>query len=340
MRDCYNLTRTHQRPGVTLIELLTALSLVSCLLAMLLPAVQSARESARKVQCLNHLRQIGIASHNHVSLHGSFPYTSSGPRSIGTANSPDVPVELAASPHAFLLATIDPPTYHQIDFTDPYLTDLSTRMGSVREPNQRLLRLTIPVFRCPSDRHATGANNYRANLGTTPKPHPRYINLIPQEQRGAFDFAGSVKPSEFGDGLSNTALFSEKVIGDFDIDRFNPFTDRFDWVNDIPFTENEIVRHCENHAPANHRHHSYSGSNWLVGGLNATWYNHLLAPNHLTPDCSGGAPSAGGARGIYSARSYHPGGANTVFADGSAKTISQTIELVVWRAMGTRNGSD
>ena len=324
------------RSGVTLIELLVVMALLGILIALLLPGVASSREAARRAMCLNNLRQIGVACHNHVAAHGAFPFTSSSPgRHLGR---PDDPLQLAASPHAFLVASIAPAVYDQIDFSDPWLIDLSEPHGAVNDANDGVLKTDIAVFHCPSDRHLTGANNYRANGGPGTGPYPQ--SHRPEREQGAILQGRSLRPEEFTDGLSTTVLFSEKPIGEFDTTVMSPFRDRFDWNGMLPYDVDAAVELCSTSAPAGQAHHSFGGWTWLVGGLNSTWYNHILTPNHRVPDCSNAAIAVGGSPGIYTARSYHPGGVNILLADGSARFVSQTIDLDIWRAMGTRNAGD
>lgn len=329
--------------GVTIVELLVTISVVGVLLALLLPAVASSRESARRIQCQHHLREIGIACQNHVSTHRAFPYTSSSPgRIIGDEGDS---FQLAASPHAMLMASLDHSIYNKIDFEDRWLTDLSRPLGAINAANNAILKVNLPFLRCPSDRQQAGANNYRANVGiglrhTFPD---RYLACLDDRNgRGAFMNAKATRPNSFSDGLSNTVLFSEKVIGDFSNDRMSPFRDRFSWPTaHLPCSIDGVVRICTSQAPSDYSHLSFGGSNWLVGGLNATWYNHLLTPNSKTPDCGkGGTISAGGGAGIYTARSFHLGGVNILLADGSGRFVSESVSTTIWQAIGTRNGSE
>ena len=338
------------RRGVTVVEVLLAVGLISLLLALVLPGLQSARESARKSQCLNNLRQLGVASHNHVASFREFPYTSSSPGRALPANlfpnRETRTFQLAASPLATMSASIEQALYDRIDFGDRWLTDLSQPLGAVSEINRPLLNLNVAIFRCPSDRYQPGANNYRANCGIGLRNwrtrKDAGCTSDDRNGRGAFCLAQAIRPAAFTDGLSVTALFSEKVIGDFDPTEMTPFRDRFQWPGDeTQCSIDEFVALCQSHVPVDAAHMSYGGSNWLIGGMNATWYNHLLGPNSVVPDCSiGNNIAAGGGPGVYSARSLHPQGVNVLFADGAVSSVNDTVDIRVWHAMGTRDYGD
>jgi len=332
---------TSHQDGMTIVEILLVVGILSILMALLLPAAFSSRESARRIQCLNNLRQLGLACHHHISAHRTFPYTSSSPGRI--VGSEDDQFQLAASPHAIVMAWMDSTLSDQIDLTDKWLVDLSVPLKPFNVKNRNLSGVNVPFLRCPSDRYEPGSNNYRANMGIGLKyTFPDVSGPCSDDRngRGAFRNAHAIPPSEFTDGLSNTVLFSEKVIGDYVRTEMSPFRDRFSW-NDLPCSIDDVVSTCSRQAPENAAHQSFGGSNWLIGGLNATWYNHLLSPNSQVPDCSAGdVTAAGGGPGVYSARSFHSGGVNSVMADGSGRFVSNAIALVIWHALGTRNGEE
>lgn len=335
-----NISR--KRDGITVTEVLVCIAILGLLMALLSPSVLAARESARQLQCLHNLRQIGIACGNHVSTHSAFPFTCSSPgRIIGAED--DV-MQLAASPHAFLMASIDVAMFDKIDFSDRWLTDLSRRPSAVNKSNRQILTVNIPLLRCPSDRPQPGANNYRANVGIGIRAslsRPEYACWDRLNGHGAFVNGKAVTPADFSDGLSNTVLFSEKLIGDYDDEHMTVFRDRYSWEEKMPCTTDSVVTICKKMIPADNSHQSFGGSNWLSGGLNATWYNHVLTPNSHVPDCSlGDAHVAGGGAGIHTARSFHRNGVNVLMADSSGRFVSQNVDLSVWQATGTRNGEE
>ncbi len=324
------------RRGLTLVELLVTVAIVGILVSLMLPAVQSMRESARRTQCGNNLRQIGVAVQLHESRHRAFPYTA---LNYGDGTGRVFP---AIAPHRFLVADLDPAIFDKIDFLDSSSADSGEPPWSLSWANAVLLDTTIPSFLCPSDYCPVGGNNYRANLGPGPgifAPAETPFVCDPGNTTGAFANGRAIRAAEFSDGLSNTALFSEKVIGDGNSEWYEPFRDRF--VSPVTFRlAEEAIQCCRDYAVAKPKHHdSYSGFTWLYGGWNHTWYNHILGPNTTIPDCSIGLV-VGGGDGIYAARSFHPGGVNVLLADGGIRFVNDSIDLLIWRAISTRRGRE
>ncbi|HUG17337.1 MAG TPA: DUF1559 domain-containing protein [Planctomycetaceae bacterium] len=327
--------------GFTIVELMVALSVISLLLALLLPAVQSARESARRTQCLDNLRQFGLAAQNRASAHHDrLPETSTNAfdrrrgKFLGSV-----------SPHRELLPFLDQGRWvSEIDYQDITINGTNNPPPVDGNPVLRkLLETRIGVFLCPSDVQRPGATNYRANMGYGPGvfgPEPPAIAGFDGNVAGAFVHAREVSFAEFSDGLTNTILFSEKLIGDGDPGRFTPWTDFFYSGENIT-SDDRAVQICGSLSQRDPPHSSYAGWAWFYGGWNTTWYNHILTPNSPIPDCGGGNDHmAGGGPGVYSARSYHPGGVNAVLADGSSRFIAEEIDLSVWRALSTRKGGE
>lgn len=316
------------RRGITLPETLIVLAIVSILLALLPPAVQNTREAARRAACLHNLRQLGLAVHNHASQRNdAFPYTaakgfdSSGSRLLKSV-----------SPHIALMPFLD-----RSDLATALADDLNPALANV-------LAIQVAGLLCPADTHRPGATNYRGNLGYGPGvygPGPPSISGFEGNTAGAFVHGRTVATAEFIDGLSSTVLFSERILGDGNPKRYTPWADELNFQrHDIRSADTAVVA-CSEPVPINPSHDSFGGWNWAFGGWNSTWYNHILPPNSPLPDCSAGVDHiASGGHGIYSARSFHQSGVNTVFADGSARFINQQIDLKIWRAISSRASSD
>jgi prepilin-type processing-associated H-X9-DG protein len=206
-------------------------------------------------------------------------------------------------------------------------------------------KLVIPALLCPSDRAQPGGTSFRGNFGISPFlfPPSRKTGSDNEErfvERGAFVNGQALLAAEFLDGLSQTAMFSERPIGDGNPGRYDPWRDRFSTETQVR-SSSQVIETCRSLAsPSPKDHDSYGGWNWLLGGIRHSWYDHLLTPNSDIPDCMLSFAAAGGGQGLATARSFHEGGVNVAMADGSARFISSSIDDAVWRALGTRNGSD
>jgi len=305
--------------------------------------VQSARERARAASCMNNLRQIGAACTDHEAAHGRFP------RNQTSTNLATGQRQVPLSPHAFLTAYLSPSLFDRIDFDDQISLATSGHHPpyTLHPRNSELLKVSIPVFLCPSDCMRTGANNYRACLGAGTGGTPlRYATTEQTREQyrlnstGIFPIDRAVAAGDVRDGLSQTVLFSEKVIGSGNPDAYDPFRDHIltDGPTGLP---DEAIRTCREGPTASYLLDPWTGHTWLFSGLHHTLYNHVAGPNSPVPDCSDGVAWAMvGGDGLYAARSFHPGGVNAVFGDGSVRFVSNGIDLAVWRALATRAGGE
>jgi prepilin-type processing-associated H-X9-DG protein len=98
----------------------------------------------------------------------------------------------------------------------------------------------------------------------------------------------------------------------------------------------EVMQTCSGPLDPQWPHFSFGGTTWVLSGPSQTWYNHVLTPNSAIPDCAESVDW----QGAFTARSLHPGGVNVLFADGSVRFTSSSIDLAVWRALGTINGGE
>lgn len=329
-RKCRN-----RSSGLTVIDLVISLSLAGILLSLLIPAILRSIERSRQITCRSNLRQVGMAAQQHVSTRRSFPLTS-------TAWSEGGEIHRALSPHQSLMAFIDRNMFDQIDSTDPFQPAWeNSPVSFVSASNRSLANVSPGIFRCPSDSVPLGGSSYRANLGISVQILPPSVSVESDSQRGAFVNGRAVSAAEFRDGLSNTVLFSERVAGDFAAARYDAFRDSFGVPGAAGFTTETMNNACRQSAswdPA--KEFSFSGGTWLLGGYCHTWYNHVRAPNSRDPDCAIGSGFVDGGPSIVTARSFHGSGVNVTMADGSSNLVAETIAVNIWRAMGTRNGTD
>lgn len=308
-----------QRDGFTLLELLVSLAAISLLLARSLPAVQQTREVARRTDCQSRLRQLGLAIHAFEASHGYFP--------SAQLERPDgLPIR-GFSPHVGLLPYLDlAPIYDKLDLNALSIT--------AESPDH-----VVPLFQCPSDTNRPHSVNYRVCTGFGPQANETG-EACGEDGNGAGVFPETfdrIGPADVRDGLSNTALISERVIGSFS-DVYSPWRD----VGIIPGDDlmascrsENYINLCPRFQSGGENFQPESGRSWLSSGFRNTWYSHLFTPNSLTPDCA-----ARSGQGAYTARSQHPGGVNLCRADGSVAFISQGIDLTLWRALATRSGQE
>jgi prepilin-type N-terminal cleavage/methylation domain-containing protein/prepilin-type processing-associated H-X9-DG protein len=321
------------RAGLTMIELLVTMSIIGLLIALLLPAVQSSREASRRLQCQNQLRQLALACASREQAIGLFPVAMMGERPS------DGGIGMKLSPYAFLLPYLDQSVlFQQID-------PLEDGLGGVDDPptssrNGAVLGVSLPVFQCPSDDVPPGGNSYRVSLGTSPQMH----ETLPQDARAAKSGAltgqgAGVRAAKITDGLSQTIFISEKVVGDRDATTYRPSTDYFLAGGDFRFPD-DAAQGCRLAVGADPEHVSFGGSTWLLAGYDFTWFNHIAPPNAALPDCSSGRSAFAAIGGSFAARSRHPGGVNVVFGDGATRFVNSSIDLELWRALGTRSGHE
>ena len=335
------------RNGFTLVELLVVIAIIGILIALLLPAVQAARESARRSQCVNNLKQIGVALQNYHDIHKHLPF-GKGP------SYPGVPVYARWSQHALLLPMLEQQVlYSSLDFRFPPATPGMAGVINFMPPfsnpggqNNIACTTRVPTFLCPSDGNPVdpnwpGQNNYAANQGSwlcdrLDYPDPNAINAPTEVQTGIFGFLSGTPFSSIQDGLSNTAFFSEKLRGNGSP---NPRSDMF--VIPHQTSLQATWQTCTGIDPQTATPlTSKWGYSWVMGENCCSQYNHVAVPNQYT--CGGiGFPGTMSNMAMQvSPGSNHPAGVNVCMGDASVRFINESINLLVWRAIGTRFGSE
>lgn len=324
--------------GFTLIEVIVVITIIGLLVGIALPAVQAAREAARRSQCVNNLKQIGIGLSGFHAANSRFPFgmepnikTSAGQERAHTP----------LSVHGQILGYIEQGVlYNQINHN---LVDGNSKFRSMM--NRTASSIAIDVFVCPSDRAGLSpGNNYRATVGPLPGLHD---GTPWPGGGGAFPGLRPTSAQSFSDGLSHTVGFSERTQGS---SRESSFDRRRDiWYSGIsailsPASSDEMMDICgslkSNSPPAWTR----MGMNWITGRYADTMYNHVCVPNWNKMDCAAdyqGTSELGGiSGGAITARSAHPGGVHTLMMDGSVHFVSERVSAEVWRAIASRNGGE
>jgi prepilin-type N-terminal cleavage/methylation domain-containing protein/prepilin-type processing-associated H-X9-DG protein len=311
------------RRGFTLVELLVVIAIIGMLVALLLPAVQAAREAARRSQCSNNLKQLGLALHNYESTYKVFPQ--------GRNKYPQVVSALAR-----VLPYIEQANAYEL--VDPNGT------LAVGGQNDLAARTQLSMFVCPSDAQrgqVPGSNyygtNYAACNGTGVLEDAAGTITYPTIAGGNGVFAQAPQRlADILDGLSNTAAFSESLIGDGAAVASMPTDARMISmvVLEVPGGNDPTPSACESGAGV---WNARRGEQWINGHFGNTLYNHYYTPNPANKwDCGNGSHN----KALSTARSYHPGGVQILLCDGSARFLGESIALDVWRSLATRKGSE
>jgi prepilin-type N-terminal cleavage/methylation domain-containing protein/prepilin-type processing-associated H-X9-DG protein len=338
-------TRVSWRRGFTLIELLVVIAIIAVLIALLLPAVQAARGAARRIQCVNNLKQIGIALHNYHQANNSFPLGSivalSTAKTYG--NGP-------WSVHAQILGDVEQrQIFNSINFY------FASQGGIGSDVNSTAYQTRINSYLCPSDGSAgpIALSSYNASQGTT-------IGGDPQTTNGVFSFDSAshngrvVGLQGITDGSSSTIAFGESLVGVVNWDSDT----RRNHMLGVTAVKNALgldaasnsaavmtaLSACsaripvEAAAPGTYNNNNRS-NHWAKGNTAITVFNAIVPPNspqNPWGTCTNGTGTAAGSAPITNANSNHPGGANFLFADGSVHFLKSSINFQTYWALGTR----
>ncbi|WDI41618.1 DUF1559 domain-containing protein [Bremerella sp. P1] len=314
------MTKSSSRGGFTLVELLVVIAIIGVLIALLLPAVQQAREAARRMQCSNQLKQIGLAIHNYHDTHKVFPCASAVGHNWGTVHDSH-----KGSPYVKILPYLEQnPLYENCNFQG------DTVAVSVTPDGDKVNSVVIDTIICPSDDHPGrwkdgaaingGSNgedraltNYSFSMGSQANspcgthnnyfgngPIVRADTLNPNQISGVFGhWAWAARMRDITDGLTNTIALGE------------------------------IRPKCSMH----------TRDGWM--GVNSVYTGTGVAINFNTcegePGTGSGCNQHSGQWGASQGfKSRHPGGAMFLLCDGSVHFLSETLDMVTYQALGDR----
>lgn len=341
-----------RKRGFTLIELLVVIAIIAVLISLLLPAVQQAREAARRSQCRNNLKQLGLALHNYESEHRTFP-----PNLIPGLYPGQTYGNYSAGNWgvlAFLTPFLDQtPVYNLMNLNAP--TYASTFPYNIADPNnQKAAGMLIPLFLCPSDRAvslgsdygvtALAPANYVANQGSginTINGSP--ANGSPYNANGVMYANSRTRIADILDGTSNTACMSESILGDGQTKVLEtgtpPGSPKFAYKYLMTFQSSMDDASCD--AAINWNYADLRQFLWYSGEIRNTTYNHYYTPNDKRYDCVTNAfAQAYIGIGWKGARSLHTGGVHLLLCDGSVRFVSDNVSSVAWMALSTRAGGE
>jgi prepilin-type processing-associated H-X9-DG protein/prepilin-type N-terminal cleavage/methylation domain-containing protein len=337
-------------PGFTLIELLVVIAIIAGLIALLLPAVQAAREAARRAQCVNNLKQLGLALHNYVSAQGTFPPGRVNSHVTGQGN--------CWGAYAQLLPQLDQqPVFNAFNFSLPPDTDPTATTASANITGAVMF---VGVFLCPSDSAPVlevvsngfyATHNYNLNVGSGYSVVQNPAAPLADTPNGVLFENSKVTPADITDGLSGTVAIAETVRSlpgnTFGQDPMGGFviTGNNSTTGPPIVSDADYVAKCLTNSPPGFQ--STRGVKWHYGAPGHSMYNHRRGPNDKRFDCRGGLPHSNRSDPIWNwlslniaARSRHPGGVNTLMCDGHVQFVKDTVSLVIWQGLGTRNGQE
>ena len=333
------------QPGFTLIELLVVIAIIGILIGLLLPSVQAAREAARRMQCSNNLRQFGLALHNHHAALDRFP-------GLGADSATTYSVQARLTPYM---------EQRQIHDMINFATPIMSGTGHTATFNPDIIpwaKASAAFFRCPSDGAAqeipsdlaAGEHfapiNYVVCTGSGPaKPGDyRAMGMTAYDgvkTNGLFHFTSAYNIAAVTDGVSNTMMMSESIIGDGSGSIAGSALSLADWKTQTRqrtlygqltgaghlLAANPVELEAGLDPPANWI--ANRCTTWLIGRFHYTTYGAFLMPNSDTPS----AWFMNG--GHFATQSNHTGGVQVLLVDGSVRFVPNTISYDCWKAAAT-----
>ncbi len=322
-----------RRTGFTLVELLVVIAIIGVMVGLLLPAVQAAREAARRMSCSNNLKQLGLAHHNYHDTYNRFTY-----REKGAGNYTRLSGKVGLLPFIEQAPLYDQVVAGlQVNAAQPWSWGTPAELEQAR-------RAEIATFNCPSNtRHMStdvnGKHAYHFCAGDS-------VTVNAVNVRGIFGRGdGQIGMRDVLDGTSNTIMMSERRFSN----RGNDVART--WVGANHTTPAECAAQF-NVATRMYvgDHRDWSGRRWNDGGGGFSAFNTCLPPNG--PQCAHNNHDA--QNGYYTASSNHPGGVHVLLADGAIKFISESIDTGnqgagasgnasnygVWGALGSKSGGE
>lgn len=369
-----HIKREKQR-GFTLVELLVSIAIIGVLVGLLLPAVQAAREAARRMQCGNNLKQIGLGLHNYHSSFRQFPFTSTSVQGSATVCQSGLLSWLT-----MILPQVEQgPLFESINFSFglagncnlPSASSHRTVRIDASHPNAAAAATVVSLYICPSDSLTQNADagtappapgSYAANIGwPIGSSWPGSSNHVSQHngfmglnnpRTGVNWHVRDIRDRDFTDGLSNTAAVTERLM-----QTLTPTVTAWGWETyEIgPSTPQALlsycggstnrfrdldrwINYCSSVSVPDPTYSKPHGRAWISGWtLAANTYMHVFPPGGRNCHLYGGENTG---ENIVTASSRHPGGVHTLMGDGRVVFVSNSIDREIWWAIGSRDGGE
>jgi prepilin-type N-terminal cleavage/methylation domain-containing protein/prepilin-type processing-associated H-X9-DG protein len=301
--------------GFTLVELLVVITIIGILIALLLPAVQAAREAARRMQCTNNLKQLDLALQNYHTVCQQFP--------LGTVNNKKTMYE--------------PPRFTYLVLLYPYL-EAAGAYGSInfrcaREAwidNAKAAKIVLPGLLCPSDGEGGPLGplydtNWKWTLNLVSRSN--YLGVFgyklgeivntPPARASVFGLNRGARIADIRDGTSNTMIVSEYLTGSRNSDR------AVFWADASPGCSTLFVHDTPNSSAPDQLYSDTCSSDANSLAANLPCSGSVMDDNNMWA----------------TARSRHSGGVNVALCDGSVRFVSESIALTTWQYLGYINDS-
>ncbi|HTN76071.1 MAG TPA: DUF1559 domain-containing protein [Pirellulaceae bacterium] len=311
------------RRAFTLVELLVVIAIIGVLVALLLPAVQSAREAARRMQCGNNLKQLGLALHNYHGTNNRFPFGASHPTNTnwGTINNDH---------HgSFIVGLL--PYFEQQAMYDACDFKTDTAFNSALPGGQKIHEIWLSALLCPSDekKYWDGNPLYAGAAGTTKGQKwatSNYSVSIGNQAFGACPFSGNM----FGTGAAGhgDTMDPGQISGVFGHLAWGAAIEEIRDGTSNTIAIGEIRPKCSWHAR----------DGWMH--INALWFATTCPINYKNCPDEPGYTASCAASTAWSCdmgfKSRHPGGAGFAFCDGSVHFLSDNIDYNTYQKLGDR----